>query len=493
MVVARGSRGGGLGPGGAGGRDGAGSRDDAPLRLVAYVVPREEAAAPAPAAAELRGWLRETFPEHLVPAAVLFLPSLPLTVGGKVDRRRLPDPEPEAGAAAPGSVPPRTPLEEALAAMWRELLGIEQVGVRDSFFDLGGHSLLAVRLMARVRRHCGRDLPLASLFAGPTIERLAALIEQPRAAAARRAIAVELAAGSASWPPLFLVHPVGGGVLCYAALARGLARGRPGLPLYGLQSPDWDGQEPATLEAMAGRYAGAVRGIQPRGPYRLGGWSTGGVIAFELARQLEQAGEEIELLALIDAYAPGHPRAVGGGGLDEAAARALFARDLAGLAGRELPAAAGGRERLDAATPFAAAFARAQAAGLLPADLDLAATRRLYASFRANLRRLQRYTGAPYPGRVTLFRAATPPPPAPGAGDAESGPAGAALGWEALAAAVEVEPIAGDHYALVRPPAVEELARRISARLGASRSVHGPTHDLSGASSSSSLPQGETP
>jgi amino acid adenylation domain-containing protein len=454
------------------GRDG--GPGDGPLRLVAYVVPREGA---APAAAELRGWLRETFPEHLVPAAIQLLASLPLTVGGKVDRRALPAPRPEAGAAARGSVPPRTPLEETLAAMWRELLGIARVGVRDSFFDLGGHSLLAVRLMARIRRHCGRDLPLASLFAGPTIDRLAALIEQPEGAPGRRAIVVELAPGAASLPPLFLVHPVGGGVLCYAALARGLVRQRPGLPLYGLQSPDWDGQEPATLEAMAERYAAALRGIQPRGPYRLGGWSTGGVIAFELARQLEQAGEEIELLALIDAYAPGHPRAVGGDELDETAARALFARDLAGLMGRELPAEAGGLARLDAGTPFAAAFAQAQAAGLLPAELDLAATRQLYASFRANLRRLQRYAAAPYPGRVTVFRATippplTPPPPAPGAGDGEPGSAGAAaLGWEALAAAVEVEPIAGDHYDVVKPPAVEELAKRLSARLGASRSV----------------------
>src|SRR5262249_35606991 len=157
---------------------------------------------------------------------------------------------PEAAAAAPGSIAPRTPLEETLAAIWRELLGVERIGVRDSFFDLGGHSLLAVRLMARIRRHCGRDLPLATLFAGPTIERLAALLERREGAPERRAILVELAARagrSSSTAPFFLVHPVGGGVLCYAALARGLARACPELPLYGLQSPDWERREPTTL------------------------------------------------------------------------------------------------------------------------------------------------------------------------------------------------------------------------------------------------------
>jgi amino acid adenylation domain-containing protein len=441
-VVARAARGGGERPGG-------------PRRLVAYVVPGE----PAPTAAELRGRLRESLPEHMVPAAFQLLPALPLTPSGKVDRRALPAPEPGAGEPEPACLAPRTPLEELLAGIWRELLDVERVGVRDSFFDLGGHSLLAVRLMARIRRQCGRDLPLAALFAGPTIERLAALLGNPAAAPARRGAVVELEAGEGSERPVFVVHPVGGGVLCYAGLARALG---PGRPLYGLQSPDWEGEEPATLEDMAERYVAALRGIQPRGPYRLGGWSMGGVTAFEMARQLRQQGEEIEALFLLDSYAPGHPGGVGGEDLDEAAVRALFARDLAGLLGRELPAAAARLERLGPETPLAEAFAEAQAAGLFPVELDLAETLRMLAVFRANLRCLQRYAGAPYPGRVILFRAAGPTPAAGADGS------GATLGWEALAAAgVEVEPVAGDHYDLLRPPAVEALAARLGARLGA--------------------------
>ncbi|HVT16281.1 MAG TPA: amino acid adenylation domain-containing protein [Thermoanaerobaculia bacterium] len=447
-------------------------------RLVAYVV----AAEPAPTAAELRGRLRELFPEHMVPAVFQLLPSLPLTPSGKVDRRALPDPDPAAADPEAGSMSPRTPLEELLAGIWRELLGVAGIGVRDSFFDLGGHSLLAVRLMARIRRQCGRDLPLAALFAGPTIERLASLVElaepaeegEPARRTPRTPL-VELAVGGGrdSGRPLFLVHPVGGGVLCYASLARAL--GSAGLPVYGLQSPDWEGEEPATLEAMAERYVAALRAIQPRGPYRLGGWSMGGVAAFAMACQLRQAGEEVEILALIDSYAPGHPGGVGRAPLDEAAVRALFARDLSGLLGRELPAAAADLERLGPETPLAEAFAAAQAAGLLPAELDFTETRRMFAVFAANLRRLQAYAGEPYPGWVTLFRAAGPPPApsADGAGEAGGAPpadgaaAGATLGWEALAAAVEIEPVVGDHYSLVRPPEVEVLAARLSARLGA--------------------------
>ena len=430
-----------------------------PRRLVAYVVPAE----PAPAVAEIRAWLRDLLPEHMVPAVFQLLDSLPLTPSGKVDRRALPDPDPAAAGPEAVAVPPRTPVEVLLAGIWRDLLGIERVGVRDSFFDLGGHSLLAVRLMARIRRQCGRDLPLAVLFAGPTIERLAALLD-PAAAMAptpprHRAPLVELAPGDDSRLPLFLVHPVGGGVLCYAALARALGAADPGQPIYGLQSPDWEGAGAATLEAMAERYVAAVRGRQPRGPYRLGGWSMGGVAAFEMARQLGQAGDEVELLALVDSYAPGEPGGIGSDPLGEAAVRALFARDLSGLMGKELPATASGLERLGPDVPLAEAFAQAQAAGLLPAELDFAATLGMLAVFRANLARLQGYAGGPYPGRLTLLRATDAPPPAPG-----TPPPGPALGWEALAAAVEVEPIPGDHYSLVRPPAVEAIAARLLIR-----------------------------
>src|SRR5262249_27647409 len=157
---------------------------------------------------------------------------------------------------------------------WEELLGLSEVGVRDSFFDLGGHSLLAVRLMARIERQLGRELPLAALFRAPTIEGLASLLRTdqaelpassplvPLAPAERGISSSEEAEGAA---PLFLVHPIGGSVFCYRELARRLA----GRPVYGLQARGLTGGEQplATVPEMASLYLESLRAAQPAGPY----------------------------------------------------------------------------------------------------------------------------------------------------------------------------------------------------------------------------------
>ncbi|HEY0409314.1 MAG TPA: non-ribosomal peptide synthetase, partial [Candidatus Dormibacteraeota bacterium] len=283
-------------------------------RLVAYVVTQGEAVS----AAELRSQVRERLPEYMVPSAFHFLEALPLTPSGKVNRRALPELDAAAGEEAGAATLPRTPLEEELAAIWRQVLDVERVGVHDSFFDLGGHSLLAVRLLARIRRQLGRDLPLASLFASPTIEHLAALLGGGEGPAASTPMVALQTAGTRR--PLFLVHPVGGSVFCYTELARALG---PDQPVYGLQAPE-EGPAPASLEEMAERYLAALRAVQPEGPYRLGGWSLGGVVAFEMARQLAARGEAVEQLAVLDVLAPGR----GGDAVDEGTLRAWFARDL---------------------------------------------------------------------------------------------------------------------------------------------------------------------
>ncbi len=403
-------------------------------RLVAYVVP------PQPAA-DLRARVRERLPEYMVPAVFQFLEALPLTPSGKIDRRALPAPDATAGPAG-GSVPPRTPLEEELAALWREVLGVEHLGVHDSFFDLGGHSLLAVRLMSRIRRRLGRDLPLTSLFAGPTIEHQAALLGRGEEEVPASPLVCLQTGGSRR--PIFLVHPVGGSVFCYTELARALG---PDQPVYGLQSPERDGAAPASLEEMAKRYLEIVRAVQPEGPYRLGGWSMGGVVAFEMAHQLAAHGEEVEQLAVLDVSAPG--RGFGGDGraIDEEVLRAWFARDLAGLLGKPLPQEMG---NLPADAPLPEAFARAQELGLLPAGLDFTAAARRFEIFRANLRLIERYTARSYPGRLQLFRAA---------GSHFADPADPTLGWADLAlGGVDLQELAGNHWAIVRSPAVEAVA-----------------------------------
>ncbi|MCP4661410.1 MAG: hypothetical protein GY856_38900, partial [bacterium] len=227
------------------------------------------------------------FVEDLNPGAFVELESLPLLPSGKVDRTALDHrPPPEAGVELEGAVAsPRDMLELRLTRIWEELLGVARVGIRSRFFALAGCSLLAVRLLAQIRRECGRDLPLATLFQEGTIEHLAAIVRREGDETRRRALVAIRPEGSKT--PFFCVHPVGGNVLCYDDLARRLGGDS---PFYGLQVPDREGEFFLTeIGEMAEHYVEAIREVQPEGPYRLGGWSMGGVVVFEMARRL--AGE----------------------------------------------------------------------------------------------------------------------------------------------------------------------------------------------------------
>jgi thioesterase domain-containing protein/acyl carrier protein len=238
----------------------------------------------------------------MVPAAFVQLDSLPLSPNGKVDRRALPAPElPAAGQAAGADSRPRTPLEATLAGIWAEVLGVPAVGIHDNFFALGGHSLLGIQLFARMEQELGQRLPLALLFQAPTVAQLAAQIDLPASSQAWQTLIPIQAEGRR--PPFFCVHGFGGGVVGYADLAHLLPADQ---PFYGLQAAGLDGHEPpdTTIEAMAARYVTALRDRQPHGPYTLGGYCLGGVIAFEMARQLEAAGEAVALLAVMEGSAP---------------------------------------------------------------------------------------------------------------------------------------------------------------------------------------------
>ncbi len=195
-----------------------------------------------------------------------------------------------------------THTEARLASLWGEVLGVSDIGAADNFFERGGYSLLALRLYGRIEQEFGVRLPLPTLFQAPTLESLGEVVSRAVSPDAPLSTLVPLRA-SGTKPPLFCVHPDHGLVLFYSALANRLP---PDQPVYGLQSVGIDGDEPplASLEDMAARYIQDIRRLYPHGPYHLGGYSLGGVLAAEMARQLHADGEGVGLLALFDAYAP---------------------------------------------------------------------------------------------------------------------------------------------------------------------------------------------
>ncbi|MFG3319034.1 amino acid adenylation domain-containing protein [Streptomyces sp. NPDC048171] len=276
-------------------------REDTPgdRRLVGYVVPNAGAAVDT---AALRQRLRATLPEYMVPAALVVLDALPLTPNGKLDHRALPAPEYRTAEGRS----PRTPREETLCRLFAEVLDLELVGLDDGFFDLGGHSLLAVRLVERVRAELGEELGVRDLFAAPTVADLAVRLAARGGREPMERLLPLRATGTAR--PVFCVHPGSGMSWCYSGLVRHLPAG---IPVYGIQAAglDGDGPLPATLEEMAAEYADLVQEAQPEGPYRLLGWSLGGNVAFAMAAELRARGEEVELLAFLDAY----PRQAGSG------------------------------------------------------------------------------------------------------------------------------------------------------------------------------------
>ncbi|MER5391635.1 amino acid adenylation domain-containing protein [Saccharopolyspora sp. NPDC002686] len=266
-------------------------REDTPgdKRLVAYAVGGGDAG-------ELRRHVADALPDYMVPAAVVFVDALPLMPNGKLDRRALP--APDLGESV-GNAMPRNPAEEILCGLFAEVLGLPRVGVEDSFFDLGGHSLLAAKLIGRIRDALGVRVNVGSLFAAPTV---AGLAERLHSGGGRDALEILLPLRTeGSKPPLFCVHPAAGLAWPFSGLLKHIDDER---PIYGIQSRGLAEPQPvaASLSEMAAEYLEHIRQVQPHGPYYFLGWSFGGVVAHEMSTQLQQQGEEVRFLCMLDSY-----------------------------------------------------------------------------------------------------------------------------------------------------------------------------------------------
>ncbi|RKI15222.1 non-ribosomal peptide synthetase [Corallococcus sp. AB030] len=413
-------------------------------RLVAYVTPKVNASLEVEA---LKAHLRQGLPEYMVPSTFVVMDALPLNSNGKVDRKALPEPDAHA-IEARDFVAPRDALEMQLARIWEDVLGVRSVGVRSSFFELGGHSLLAVRMLASIRERLGLSLPLSVLFQQPTVEQLAQVLRDDSRAWTPL---VPLERGEPGQRPLFLVHPGGGNVLAYSELARRLG---PSLPVFGLQSRGLDGRPVVeSIEEMATLYIEAIRTVQPQGPYQLGGWSLGGVIAYEMARRLREAGEAVDLLALIDAHAPGitPPSETEPHFSSEARVRIAFAQTTATAFGQELSVSAEALAQGDDDAMLDHLLQEGVRASILDAHSGAAQLRALFRVFQANLFAQEKYVPRPYDGTALLLSASE---------------AAAGLprhrGWEPLVrGGLEVHDVPGSHHELLQDTHLEPIVERL--------------------------------
>ncbi|WP_190119302.1 alpha/beta fold hydrolase, partial [Streptomyces flavofungini] len=246
--------------------------------------------------AELRSYLADRLPAHLVPSAYLALARIPLTPNGKVDHKALP--QPDFAVAAPYRAP-RTPQEEILAGVFAGVLGVDKVGIDDSFFDLGGHSLLATRLVGRIRAVLMVDVPMRVVFQSPTVAELARHLTdgaEPTGRTDPFGVVLPLRSGG-SGTPVWFIHPGLG--LCWPYL--GMAAQLGDRPVYGIQARGFDGAPlPESMEAMVTDYVEQILSVQPDGPFQLIGHSIGGTIGQAVAVELQRRGHEVPLLAILD-------------------------------------------------------------------------------------------------------------------------------------------------------------------------------------------------
>jgi amino acid adenylation domain-containing protein len=432
------------------------AREDTPgtKRLVAYVVPVKEQAC---STSELRNFVKQKLPEYMIPFAFVLLDLLPLTANGKVDRKLFPPPDQNRPELEPSYAAPRTSIEERLAEIWSKLLGLNQVGIRDNFFDLGGHSLLAVRLLTEIENAFKQRLPLSCLFKDGTIEHLAKIIDHKTPSGKQSCLVPIQPSGDKI--PFFCVHEFFGDVLCYMNLVRHLGLDQ---PFYGIEARGLDGvEEPfADLKTMAAYYVDLIRTIRPHGPYALGGLCFGGLVAFEMAQQLLAKGEAVSIVALLDS------------GIKTGSGTATRWWRRFEVAAKGLPSWLAGALELNGSqwldliklkqsmvkAKFGARNGNSHASKLINEMANLFGfSERHRKVAHAQHRAMRNYRPKVYPGQLTLFRARMQPLFSSHKPD---------KGWGRLAAGgIEIRVVPGNHLGMLQEPHVKILAKELRACL----------------------------
>ncbi|WP_412518647.1 amino acid adenylation domain-containing protein [Actinomadura madurae] len=427
------------------------AREDTPgvKTLVAYVIAPdlapEEDGPPQPPAAQptvegLREFVARKLPEYMVPAAFVRLDTFPVGPNGKLDRRALP--APDHGGAAAGRAP-RTPAEERLCAIVADVLGLGRVGADVSFFDLGGDSIAALKLATRAR-NAGIELTPRDVFTHQTVEALARAGEPEDRLGFEVLLPIRV---SGTRPPIFFVHPAGGLAWSYLQLQRHLG---PGQPAYGLQNRAFTRAEPpGSVEEMARDYVEEIRAVQPSGPYHLAGWSLGGLVAYEMAVQLQSAGERVGLLAVIDAY---HGQDL------ESERREILPELLESIGIDATMVAEDGNP--DMAQIMAVLAERDDALATLGED-DLV---NVYRSYESGLRQAEEYRPGRFRGDVLFFTAMR--------GRTAAAPTGRSNWGPLVEGEIEDYPLDADHHLLMEPGPAAEMGAVLAAKLDKLHSTH---------------------
>lgn len=415
-------------------------------QLVAYVVCSQE----SPSIPQLRQYLQTKLPNYMIPAAIVILEAFPLTPNGKLDRQALPNYDVSKGESSQ----PQDVIESQLLELWSELLGIKQIGLTDNFFDLGGHSLLAIKLIGKIQQRFSQKLPLATLLSHATIADLAKVLRQQQTKTYSPLVSLQ---PKGTKQPLYCIHPAGGHVLCYMGLSRYLGDNQ---PFYGLQAQGFNaGETPLSqVEDMASLYVKAIREFQPQGPYQVGGWSFGGVVAYEVAQQLQQQGQEVNLLAILDSYVPIllDPDKK----IDDVYLVGVLSRVFGGMFGLDNLVSPNDLVNLSVDEQIEFIIDKAKQAGIFPPEVEQQDNRRILDVLVGTLKATYTYQRQPYPGKVTVFRAQ----------EKHIMASDPQLVWVELfsildSSEIEIVKVPGSHYTFVLEPHLPILAQRLQEYL----------------------------
>jgi|GEM_PF-1866218 len=401
--------------------------------------------------------LANALPDYMLPNWLIPIDAFPFMPNGKIDNKALLKLRPSNTAI---SQAPRDTLEMRLERIWESVLHVSQVGITSNFFDLGGHSLLAVRLMAEIEREFAHRLPLTSLFSAPTIAAQADLLRNERLHL--DPILIPIRVGNPQQTPIVLVHPTGGSVLCYRDLASGLTTDR---PVIALQDPGLVGDATyESVEELASLYLDKIAPLVKDQRYLLAGWSSGGIIAYEMARQALARGYEIAFLCLIDSQVA--PLA------ESAPRRERLLRSISRLIAHKAEIACPDLSEL----PFDVALQRllelAREADYVPPHADEKEITRLFRVFEKNVTVIGRYTAGPLPRRTLLMKATLALPEAIREAAVHYNSEEKHLGWDKLCF-VKVRDIVGDHMSMMESPRVNAVVEALDQELKEVERLHG--------------------